>query len=149
VRSRVFIANMTASGSADQWFYPGDLGWRTGNDVLCIAGRAGDVVNRGGEKLDITDVEKFLLTCPGVKDAGACTHVGPTGITQVWATLVLAPNSEIAAIRFAIESSSHYRNNIDKIFVIESIPRGTLGKIQRDELKRMLDDAQGIERPPN
>jgi acyl-coenzyme A synthetase/AMP-(fatty) acid ligase len=141
VRSQVFAENMAAGGSSDKWFYPGDLGWITENNMLCIAGRNSDVVNRGGEKLSIVDLENFLLTYSGVKDAGVCTVIGPAGFSEVWVGLVLGPSADIAALRHTIESNTHYKNNIDRIFVVEAIPRGTVGKIQRDELKTML---QGI-----
>jgi acyl-coenzyme A synthetase/AMP-(fatty) acid ligase len=140
VRSPVFAENMAASQSTDQWFYPGDLGSITESGILCIAGRNNDVVNRGGEKLSIVDIEHFLMTCPGVKEAGVCTVTGASGFSEVWVGLVLQPTGDMAALRQAIESNVHYKNNIDKIFVVEGIPRGTLGKIQRDEFKQMLQD---------
>jgi acyl-coenzyme A synthetase/AMP-(fatty) acid ligase len=140
VRSQVFAENMAAAGSSDQWFYPGDLGSITETGMLCIAGRNSDVVNRGGEKLSIIDIENFLLTCFGVNDAAVCTVMGQTGFSEVWAALVLAPSADMAALRYSIESNAQYKNNIDKIFVVEAIPRGTLGKVQRDDLKKMLQE---------
>jgi acyl-coenzyme A synthetase/AMP-(fatty) acid ligase len=140
VRSQVFSENMTASKSTDQWFYTGDLG-KVGEDGLfCISGRAGDVVNRGGEKLAIPDIENFLRTCAGVRDAGVCAVTGPGGFAQVWAGLVLEPSADIATTRFMVEANRHYKNNIDKIFVVGAIPRGTLGKVQREELKKILQE---------
>ena len=103
--------------------------------MLCIAGRNSDVVNRGGDKLSIADLEEFLLTCFGIKDAGACTVLGETGFSQVWVGLVLGPSADLAALRHTIESNVQFKTNIDKIFVVEAIPRGTLGKVQRDELE--------------
>jgi acyl-coenzyme A synthetase/AMP-(fatty) acid ligase len=138
IRSRVFAENMAASKSADQWFYPGDIGWLTEDGLLCIAGRTGDVVNRGGEKVSISDFEDFLLTCPGVQDAGVCTNMGEAGFSEVWAGLVLKPAADIGAIRFAIESNTRFKNNVDKIFVVDAIPRGTVGKVQREVLKKAL-----------
>jgi len=138
VRSRVFAANMAASKSADEWFYTGDIGSVTEDGLLCIAGRTGDVVNRGGEKLSIADFEKFLLTCPGVQDVGVCTNVASSGLSEVWVGLALSPAADIGAIRFAIEANAHFKNNVDKIFVVDAVPRGTVGKIQREELKKTL-----------
>src|SRR5262249_15591353 len=129
------------------WFYPGDIGSITEAGLLCIAGRNNDVVNRGGTKLAITDIEEFLMTCFGVQDAGVCTFAGRSGFSEIWAALVLGPQADVAALRHAIESNSHYKNNIDKIFVVETIPRGTLGKIQRDELKKMLQEIDGEGNP--
>lgn len=141
VRSQVLAENMAAGGSLDKWFYPGDLGWVTEDNMLFIVGRSGDVVNRGGEKLSITDIENFLLTCAGVKDAGVCSVMGAAGYSEVWVALVPQPSADVATLRVMIESNAHFKNNIDRIFVVEGIPRGTLGKVQRDELKSLL---QGI-----
>jgi acyl-coenzyme A synthetase/AMP-(fatty) acid ligase len=138
IRSRVFAENMSASKSTDEWFYTGDLGSITESGMLCIAGRTNDVVNRGGEKLSIIDIENFLLSCFGVNDAGVCTVTGDAGFSQVWVGLVLQPSADIGALRHAIESHTQYKNNIDKIFIVEMIPRGVLGKIQRDEFRKML-----------
>lgn len=120
------------------WFYPGDVGWLTAHGVLCIGGRKGDVVNRGGTKLSVTDFEDFLRSCPGVKDAGVCTLMGVSGFEEVWIGLVLEPSADVGPLREKIEANKDFGTNIDKLFVVEAIPRGTLGKIQRDELKGML-----------
>jgi acyl-coenzyme A synthetase/AMP-(fatty) acid ligase len=106
--------------------------------VLCIAGRTGDVVNRGGVKFSVTDFEEFLRSCPGVNDAGICTMMGASGFEETWIGLVLDPSADIGALRQKIEANENFGTNIDKLFVTETIPRGTLGKIQRDELKKML-----------
>jgi acyl-coenzyme A synthetase/AMP-(fatty) acid ligase len=54
--------------------------------------------------------------------------------------LVLEPSADIATTRFMVEANRHYKNNIDKIFVVGAIPRGTLGKVQREELKKILQE---------
>jgi acyl-coenzyme A synthetase/AMP-(fatty) acid ligase len=122
------------------WFYPGDAGWLTEAGVLCIAGRKGDVLNRGGVKLSVTDLESFLTGCAGIKDAGVCTVMGESGFDEVWVGLVFELSADIATLRQEIEGHADFRSNIDKLFVVESIPRGTLGKVQRDELRKMLQD---------
>ncbi len=134
----VQFAEKLPLGTSDPWFYPGDLGWLTDDGVLCIAGRAGDVLNRGGVKLSVTDFENFLRSCAGVKDAGVCTLMGTAGFEEVWVGVVLEPSVDMAFFRRSIESNTQFGTNIDKLFVIEAIPRGTLGKIQREDLKRML-----------
>jgi acyl-coenzyme A synthetase/AMP-(fatty) acid ligase len=140
LRTMQYIANLKIE-NPDTWLYPGDVGWLTENNVLCIAGRTGDVVNRGGAKVSIGDFEDFLRSCPGVHDAGVCTLMGTSGFDEIWIGLVLQPAADIGALRAKIESSRQFGSNIDKLFVVESIPRGSLGKVQREELKEML---QGI-----
>jgi len=137
LRTAQFLTNFQVKDS-DTWFYPGDVGWLTEDGVLCIAGRKGDVVNRGGFKLSIADFEEFLRSCPAVIDAGICTQMGASGFEEIWIGIVLAPEADIGALRKTIEANDNFGGNIDKLFVVEAIPRGNLGKIQRDELKKML-----------
>jgi hypothetical protein len=45
---------------------------------------------------------------------------------------------EAGVLRQKIDANANFGTNIDRLFVVETIPRVTLGKIQRDELKKML-----------
>jgi acyl-coenzyme A synthetase/AMP-(fatty) acid ligase len=137
LRSPQFIKNFGVTDSST-WFYPGDLGSLTPDGVLCVMGRTGDVVNRGGAKLSATEFESFLMACAGVKDAGICTHTGSAGFEEVWVGVVLDPSIDMAAFRHHIESDKEFGTNIDKLFVVQSIPRNELGKIQQGQLKEML-----------
>jgi acyl-coenzyme A synthetase/AMP-(fatty) acid ligase len=136
LRSPQFIKNF-GPGSEANWFYPGDLGSLTEDGVLCVMGRSGDVVNRGGTKLSSTEFENFLMKCAGVKDAGICTHMGDAGYEEIWAGVVLDPSIDLGAFRHHIESNA-FGQNIDRLFVVESVPRNELGKIQSGLLKEML-----------
>jgi acyl-coenzyme A synthetase/AMP-(fatty) acid ligase len=144
LRTPQFLKGASANGAA-AWFYPGDLGSLTEDGILCIMGRSGDVVNRGGTKLSSTDFENFLTSCAGVQDAGICTHMGEAGYEEVWAGVVLEPAIDLAAFRQHIEGDAKFGHNIDKLFVVESIPRNELGKIQPALLKEML---QSIDAEP-
>ncbi len=54
---------------ADGWLDTGDLGRRDADGYLYLAGRADDVINRGGEKIFPREIEEVLLEHPGVADA--------------------------------------------------------------------------------
>jgi len=126
------------AGSDSNWYYPGDIGRLTENGVLCIAGRREDVLNRGGVKLATTDFEEFLCAAPGVRDAGVCSLMGEGGFAEIWVGVVLQEGADMGAFRQYIESSEMYRGNIDKMFVVEEVPRGENRKLQRLELQAML-----------
>jgi acyl-coenzyme A synthetase/AMP-(fatty) acid ligase len=147
LRTIQFVENFGIA-DAETWYYPGDVGWLTESGVLCIAGRRGDVLNRGGVKVSISDFEEFLGSCPGVQDAGVCTLMGAAGYEEVWVAVVLSAIADLGALRTRIEADTTFGTNFDKLFVVESIPRGGLGKIQRDELKAMLQNiAEAADRP--
>jgi acyl-coenzyme A synthetase/AMP-(fatty) acid ligase len=131
-------ASTPATAPESTWYYPGDIGWLTDNGVLCIAGRREDVLNRGGVKLATTDFEEFLSAAPGVHDAGACSVMGDTGFAEIWVGVVLEEGADMGSFRQYIESNGIYQGNIDKMFVVEEIPRGENRKLQREQLHALL-----------
>ncbi len=137
---RVRSSQTIQAGYPDGWFYPGDLGSLTDDSVLCILGRTGDVINRGGAKLSVPEFETFLNSLPGVSDAGVCTLMGASGRIEVWSALVFEPTADVALIQRRIDSNETFGSHIDKLFVVEAIPRGgETGKVQQAELRQMLE----------
>jgi acyl-CoA synthetase (AMP-forming)/AMP-acid ligase II len=60
---------LTASTRDDDgWFYTGDLGFEDEDGYLCFAGRATEVINRGGSKIYPKEIEDLLSGHPGVGD---------------------------------------------------------------------------------
>jgi acyl-coenzyme A synthetase/AMP-(fatty) acid ligase len=131
-------ARKADSGPESYWYYPGDIGRLTDNGVLCIAGRREDVLNRGGVKLATTDVEEYLLAAPGVRDAGVCSVMGEAGFAEIWVGVVLEDRVDMGDFQRHIESNQKFSGNIDKMFVVEEIPRGENRKLQREQLQAML-----------
>jgi acyl-coenzyme A synthetase/AMP-(fatty) acid ligase len=136
--SKAVAASASDVGAEPKWLYPGDIGRLTDNGVLCIGGRREDVLNRGGVKLATTDVEEFLLAAPGVRDAGVCSVMGETGFAEIWVGVVLEDRADMGEFRLHIESKPTFSGNIDKMFVVEEIPRSENRKLQREELQVML-----------
>ncbi len=137
MRTPQYIDKLPADAS-DTWFYPGDIGLLTEHGMLCIAGKQGDVINRGGVKLSANRIERFLLECAGVADVGICPVPGNTGIEEIWIGIVPGADFDLKKFQSSVDLSSLYGGNIDKLFLIDRIPRGALGKTQRTELRQLL-----------
>lgn len=56
---------------ADGWYYSGDLCYTDGHGWIKICGRKKDIIVRGGENLNVNEIEANLLGCPGVAKAAA------------------------------------------------------------------------------
>jgi acyl-CoA synthetase (AMP-forming)/AMP-acid ligase II len=86
----------TALRFRDGWFYPGDVGAWEPDGVLRILGRKDDVVNLGGRKFNLADIDASLQSDAGVR--AACCFSDPTGGLQggLAACLVLRPNAPVA-----------------------------------------------------
>ena len=72
----------------DGWFYPGDLGRLTADNMLVITGRETNVVNIGGEKVNPEKLEEILLDHPDVMQAAIIAMPNELGVNDICALLV-------------------------------------------------------------
>jgi acyl-CoA synthetase (AMP-forming)/AMP-acid ligase II len=122
------------------WFRTGDQGVVDEDGYLTITGRIKEIINRGGEKISPREVDEVLLEHPAVRQAVtfAIPHVALG--EEVAAAVVLHEGStaaekelrEFAAARLAAFKVPR------KIVLIEEIPKGPTGKLQRIGLASRL-----------
>jgi acyl-coenzyme A synthetase/AMP-(fatty) acid ligase len=121
----------------ETWWYPGDIGRLTGDGVLCIEGRADDVINCGGVKFSGLELDDAVRAYPGIKDAGVCAVRGASGIEEVWVGVVSDGEIDAAGLKQWLEVNQK-PVIVGRIFAIKSMPRNALGKLQRHLLKEAL-----------
>jgi acyl-coenzyme A synthetase/AMP-(fatty) acid ligase len=120
----------------DGWFYPGDLGSLTADQVLIISGRQRDLLNIGGGKMAATAVEAALLSYPGVREAGVFSATNKMGVEEVWAAIVAGEDIDHDALR------AHCRARMAPIFVpahlvpVAALALNEMGKVDRARLKQ-------------
>jgi len=128
------------TGFFGDWFRTGDQGFLDALGYLKITGRIKEIINRGGEKISPLEVDEVLLSCPGV--AQAVTFAVPHNAygEDVAAAVVLAEGAVIGASEVrdhAARSLSAYK--VPRMIVIlDEIPKGATGKVQRIGLARVL-----------
>lgn len=124
----------TAQSFRAGWFYPGDRGRFTPEGILLITGRATELVNLGGSKMNPVLIDDFLNAQTGIVDAAAFgVETGP-GQHQIWAAVVIDREIDMAQLieagreRFGAKGPS-------RVFSVATIARNAMGKIQRDEVR--------------
>jgi acyl-CoA synthetase (AMP-forming)/AMP-acid ligase II/thioesterase domain-containing protein/aryl carrier-like protein len=123
------------------WFRTGDQGYFDGEHFLYITGRIKELINRGGEKISPREVDETLLRHPAVLEAVtfAVPHcqLGET----VGAAVVLRPGMQVTALEIREFVSEHLANfKVPQILkLVNEIPRGSTGKIQRIGLADRLE----------
>ena len=139
------MQNLSASkalampGVKDRWFYPGDAGTLTPDGVLCLAGRISDVINRGGVKVSGTKIEKILEELPGIAEAAACGVIGSSGLEEIWVAVVVdGPPVDIGQIKLQLSEHAEVKIAPDEVFVLDELPRGELGKVQKHLLREVM-----------
>jgi oxalate---CoA ligase len=128
-----------AASFRDGWFRTGDLGQMSDAGYVRLVGRLKEMINRGGEKISPREVDEALLTHPGVIEA-ATYGVPDEKYGEVVQAVVVA--------RAGVESKAlieYCRGHLSPfkvpriIHIVDSIPKGPTGKIQRNLLSQALD----------
>lgn len=149
IRSPDMIENYLdadGAGSAfrNGWFFPGDLGSLSPAGILTVGGRVSEVMNLGGMKLSPDTVEARVRKCSGVKDVAAFTMPTEAGLDELWLALVGDPGLNPDGVREACRTEFKLRRV--SLMSVRTVPRNEMGKIKRDELRRLALAAERPER---
>jgi acyl-CoA synthetase (AMP-forming)/AMP-acid ligase II len=121
------------------WFRTGDQGYLDQDGYLFLTGRLKEIINRGGEKISPREIDEVLLQHPAVQQA--VTFAMPDDVLgeDVAAAVVLrdAGVSELELRRFAALHVSDFKVP-RRIIILEEIPKGPTGKLQRIGLAEKL-----------
>jgi acyl-CoA synthetase (AMP-forming)/AMP-acid ligase II len=135
-------ANATAF--TDGWFRTGDQGLFDEDGYLTITGRLKEIINRGGEKISPREIDEVLLTHPAVAQAVTFATPHERLGEEIAAAVVLKEGlkegeavSERDIRKFVGEHVADYKTP-RQIVILDEIPKGATGKIQRIGLAEKL-----------
>ena len=122
------------------WFRTGDLGHMDAEGYLFLHGRVKEIVNRGGEKVSPAEIDACLLRNEAVAEAVSFAVPHPSLGEDLAAAVVLHRGvhaSEEALRAYLFDRLSHFKIP-SRILVIDSIPKSSIGKVQRRQLAERL-----------
>jgi acyl-CoA synthetase (AMP-forming)/AMP-acid ligase II len=129
-----------AASFTNGWFRTGDQGVKDIDGYLSIQGRLKEIINRGGEKVSPREVDEVLMEHPAVQQAVTFAMPHPKLGEEVAAAVVLRPGAQVGeqALRdFAKERLAAFKVP-RKIVILDEIPKGATGKLQRIGLANKL-----------
>ncbi len=129
-----------AEAFAEGWFRTGDQGKLDGAGYLTLTGRLKEIINRGGEKISPREVDDVLMTHPAIAQAVVFAVPHDKLGEDVGAAIVLRQGKQASArdIRdFAAARLAAFKVP-RKIVLIDEIPKGATGKLQRIGLAEKL-----------
>ncbi len=115
------------------WFYPGDQGRLTADGSLVIDGRAADIVNVGGVKVDPAAVDAAVEGFPGVIDAGTFIIEQTPGVPELGLAVVADASCDLRALDQLLRQRLPGKH--PTVFgQVSVIPRNRMGKVERTRL---------------
>lgn len=120
------------------WFRTGDTGALHRDGRVVLQGRLKELINVGGEKVSPFEVDDVLLAHPAVGEAVAFAAPSPLLGEVVHAVVTLRTTADEADLqRFAREHLAKFKVPA-RIHIVEEIPKGSTGKVQRIRLAAQL-----------
>jgi acyl-CoA synthetase (AMP-forming)/AMP-acid ligase II len=141
-----YEANPEANAKAftNGWFRTGDQGSIDAEGYLQLTGRLKELINRGGEKISPLEVDVVLMDHPAVQQCVTFAMPHDKLGEEVAAAVVLREGqtaSERELRDFASQKLADFKVP-RKIVLLQEIPKGATGKLQRIGLAKKLGLAQ-------
>ena len=124
--------------SADGYYRPGDLATIDGDGWLRITGRVRDVVNRGGEKVPVAEIEQLLYAHPAVEEVAIVAMPDARLGERACAFVVLAAGTELSFAQMQSHLDDHRVAKTywpERLEHVSELPRTPSGKIQKFVLR--------------
>ncbi len=123
-----------------RWFRTGDQGAFDDNGYLRLTGRLKEIINRGGEKISPLEVDGVLLDHPAIAQVVTFAMPHPKLGEEVAAAVVLREGQAATErdIRDFVSARLADFKVPRRIIILEEIPKGATGKMQRIGLAEKL-----------
>ena len=129
-----------ASSFTDGWFRTGDQGVMDEEGYISITGRLKEIINRGGEKISPREVDEVLMDHPAVAQAVTFAMPHDKLGEEVAAAIVLREGESVEESDVRDFVSGHLADFKvpRRVLVLDEIPKGATGKLQRIGLAEKL-----------
>lgn len=151
-RGEIYVRGEQVSGEyrerkaldAEGWFPTRDAGWLDADGYLFLAGRADDVIVRGGENISPGEIEDVLATHPDLADSAAVAVPSVEWGEAVGIAVVPRPGRSAPGeneLRELIRSRLRSSRVPEHIVYSEALPYNEMGKLLRREVKKLFPAA--------
>jgi len=134
--------NPKANGEAftSGWFRTGDQGTIDADGYVSITGRLKEIINRGGEKISPREVDEVLMDHPAVAQVVTFAIPHDKLGEDIGAAVVLKEGRQATEreLREFVQSRLADFKVPRRILLLEEIPKGATGKLQRIGLAAKL-----------
>jgi acetyltransferase-like isoleucine patch superfamily enzyme/acyl carrier protein len=121
------------SAFSNGWFRTGDQGRFDPDGYLFLTGRLKEIINQGGEKISPSEIDEVLAQHPAVAQVVTFPVPHPTLGENVAAAIVLKQSTKATEVdlrEFAAARLAEFKVP-RQILLVDQIPKGPTGKLQR------------------
>ncbi|MEW5703963.1 MAG: AMP-binding protein [Pseudomonadota bacterium] len=132
---------------AEGWFDTGDIAYMDAAGYIRIAGRAKDIIIRGGENVPVAEVEQALYRHPAIQEVAIVAMPDPRLGEKGCAFAVLKAGEKLtfeAMIAFLEGQKMAKQYMPERLEVLDEMPHTPSGKIQKFKLREI---AMGLTKP--
>lgn len=128
--------------TADGYFDTGDLAVLDADGYIRITGRKKDVINRGGEKIPVVEIENLLYRHPAIADIAVVgipdARLGERACACIVTRPGTTPPSLADVTHFLAQAGMAKIYWPERIETLPELPRTATGKVQKYALRQML-----------
>ena len=139
---RGYFRNAEATGQTftpDGWLRTGDLGRIDEDGYVFVTGRLKEIIIKGGENIAPREIDEALYSHPDVVEAAAFGRSCDTYGERVEAAVKLRDGSRLspdALLEICVSKLGAFKSP-DRIYLLDELPKGPSGKIQRMKLSEL------------
>jgi acyl-CoA synthetase (AMP-forming)/AMP-acid ligase II len=132
----------TAGAFEQGWFKTGDLGRSDEDGYYFLTDRIKHIIISGGENISPKEVEMTINRVAGVAESSVVGIPDEKWGEKVAAAVVAKPGAKVRTEAVQAHCSRHlHKWKCPKaIVLVEKLPRNTMGKVLKEEVRRLLLD---------
>lgn len=126
----------------DDFFITGDLAYVDDDGYIHIVGRAKDLIISGGYNVYPKEVEQIVDDLPEVEESAVFGVPHPDLGEAVTAAVVLLDGRQLSEsdVLAAMEDKIARYKRPRQVFIVDSLPRNVMGKVQKNQLREQFGD---------
>ncbi len=130
----------TAEAFCDGWFRSGDLGKVDADGYYTLTDRIKHIIISGGENISPKEVELVINRMPEVVESCVVGIAHEKWGEMVAAAVVPVPGAEVdfEAVKAYCRRHLHDWKCPRRVIFVESLPRNTMGKVLKEEVKKLF-----------
>jgi long-chain acyl-CoA synthetase len=131
----------------DDWLHTGDIAKEDEEGFIKIVGRKKSMINSGGFAVQPEEIEEIILKIPGVDECKVIGLYDSILTEKIVACIKIKEHAEVTDLTLY----KFLRENLEpekvpsEIHFIDNFPRGISGKIQVEELKKIIIEKQPVQ----